>query len=148
MPHRGIRTPWCFITHSKILRCVYDGTVAWKHFPHNRPFVRGIHQSPVDSFNKGPVMWNFDVSFDVSLRKLLNKQSRCRRIKIFWCSFDVTVMLPWYLNQSEAIPQKYVYQQPTYRESCYLHQPLPFQCVMALLKYFNFFFSILSQIWL
>ena len=39
---------------------------AWHvHFPHRWPFVRGIHQSLVDSPHKGPVRWNFDISFTV-----------------------------------------------------------------------------------
>ena len=31
----------------------YDGVINWKHFPHNWPFVTGIHQSPVDSPHTG-----------------------------------------------------------------------------------------------
>ena len=54
-----------------------------KHFRHYWPFVRGIHQSRVDSENrvdsedpeKGPVMLNFDVFLVVSLNELLNQQS-------------------------------------------------------------------------
>ena len=33
----------------------HDDVTTWKHFPHNWPFVRGIHQSPVDSPHKGAV---------------------------------------------------------------------------------------------
>ena len=31
----------------------YDDVIEWKHFPHNWPFVRGIHRSPVNSLHKG-----------------------------------------------------------------------------------------------
>ena len=31
----------------------HDDVGNLKHFPHNRPFVRGIHRSPVDSPHKG-----------------------------------------------------------------------------------------------
>ena len=31
----------------------HDDVIKWKHFPHNWPFVRGIHRSPVNSLNKG-----------------------------------------------------------------------------------------------
>ena len=44
----------------------------WRGFPH--------YCSPVDSHFHGPVMRSFDVSFDVSLNKLLKKQSSYR-----WC---------------------------------------------------------------
>ena len=70
----------------------YDDVVKWKRFPYYWPFARGIHWSLVDSLSKRPVMWSFDVCFDVSLCKLLNKQSRGRWIKTSWWSFDVAVM--------------------------------------------------------
>ena len=31
----------------------HDDAIKWKHFPRNRPFVRGIHRSPVNSPHKG-----------------------------------------------------------------------------------------------
>ena len=31
----------------------HDDVIKWKHFPRYRPFVRGIHQSPVNSPHKG-----------------------------------------------------------------------------------------------
>ena len=31
----------------------HDDVIKWKHFPHNWPFVRGIHRSPVNSSHKG-----------------------------------------------------------------------------------------------
>ena len=31
----------------------HDDVIKWKHFPRNWPFVRGIHQSPVNSPHKG-----------------------------------------------------------------------------------------------
>ena len=34
-------------------RVYHDDVIKWKHFPHNRPFVRGIHRSPVNSPHKG-----------------------------------------------------------------------------------------------
>ena len=68
--------------------CQHDNVMKWKHFRITGPFMRGIHQSPVDSFHKGSVMW----SFDVCLHKLLHKHPRGRWIKMSWCSFDVTVM--------------------------------------------------------
>ena len=35
---------------------------------HNWPFVRGIHQSPVDSSHKGPVMLNAFPCFDIVMK--------------------------------------------------------------------------------
>ena len=32
---------------------IHDDVIKWKHFPRNRPFVRGIHRSPVNSPHKG-----------------------------------------------------------------------------------------------
>ena len=33
--------------------CSHDNVIKWKHFPRYWPFVRGIHQSPVNSPHKG-----------------------------------------------------------------------------------------------
>ena len=56
----------------------------WKCFPHYQPFVQGIHWSfPSQRL----VIWSFDVSFRVSLNKLLNKWSNC-----YWDA----IMLMWY----------------------------------------------------
>ena len=32
---------------------LHDDVIKWKHFPRYRPFVRGIHRSPVNSPHKG-----------------------------------------------------------------------------------------------
>ena len=32
---------------------MHDDVIKWKHFPRYWPFVRGIHQSPVNSLHKG-----------------------------------------------------------------------------------------------
>ena len=42
---------------------IHEDIIKWKHFPHNWPFVSAIHQSPVNSPHKGPVMQSFDVFF-------------------------------------------------------------------------------------
>ena len=48
-------------------------------FLHYWPFVRGIHRSLCDRWfpSQRPVMWSFDVFFDLRLNKWLSKQSRC-----------------------------------------------------------------------
>ena len=33
--------------------CSHDDVIKWKRFPRNWPFARGIHQSPVNSHQKG-----------------------------------------------------------------------------------------------
>ena len=44
----GLQTPF-----SKWFLCEKDDVIKWKHFPRYWPFVRGIHQSPVNSSHKG-----------------------------------------------------------------------------------------------
>ena len=46
----------------------------------------------VDSLNKGPLMWSFDVSFVVELEKLLNKHLSCWWFEMPWCPCEVIVM--------------------------------------------------------
>ena len=49
----------------------HDDVIKWKHFPRYRPFVRGIHRSPVNPPHK--VQWR--VALMLSLICALNKQS-------------------------------------------------------------------------
>ena len=42
----------CICIHIK-RRESHDDVIKWKHFPRYWPFVRGIHQSPVNSLHKG-----------------------------------------------------------------------------------------------
>ena len=74
----------------------HDDVIKWRHFPRYRPFVRGIHRSPVNSppppkkkKKKRPVRRGFDVFFDQRLNKRMNKQLRRRWFKTpsrsLWC---------------------------------------------------------------
>ena len=42
---------------------IHDDVIKWKHFPRNWPFVRGIHQSPVNSPHKG--QWHGALMFSL-----------------------------------------------------------------------------------
>ena len=54
--------------------CLHDDVIKWKHFPRYRPFVRGIHRSPVNSRTKAcnAELWCFLWS---STEQQLSKQS-------------------------------------------------------------------------
>ena len=58
-----------------IICFIHDDVISWKHFPRYWPFVRGIHQSPVNPPAQRPVTGSFDVFFDLRLNKPLSKQS-------------------------------------------------------------------------
>ena len=45
---------------------IHDDIITWKLFPCYWPFVRGIHRWPVDSPQKGPVMWSSGIFFAVN----------------------------------------------------------------------------------
>ena len=51
-----------------------NDVIKWKHFLRYWPFVRGIHQWPVDTQHKG--QWRGALMFDLRLNKRLSKQSR------------------------------------------------------------------------
>ena len=51
----------------------HDNVMIWKHFPHYWPFVSKIHQSPVFSRHKGPLIRILDAFFVLSLDKLVKK---------------------------------------------------------------------------
>ena len=60
----------------------YHGDVnPWKRFPRYWPLVMGIHQSPVDSHHKGPVLHTgLNIFFHVSL----NKRFKNSRMHVIW----------------------------------------------------------------
>ena len=41
------------VWEAPIIGAWHDDVIKWKHFPRYRPFVRGIHRSPVNSPHKG-----------------------------------------------------------------------------------------------
>ena len=40
-------------SYQTMCECLHDYVIKWKHFPHYWPFVRGIHQSQLNSPHKG-----------------------------------------------------------------------------------------------
>ena len=66
---QGIRNIHGFVVY-------HDQVMIWKHFVRYWSFVRRIHWSPVDFFDKGPVMRSFDVSFVVEQYQLLKKKKK------------------------------------------------------------------------
>ena len=53
---------WDRHTAPKLL-CLHHDVIKWKHFPRYWPFVRGIHQSPVNSPHKG--QWRVTLMFSL-----------------------------------------------------------------------------------
>ena len=74
----------------------HDQVVKWKHFPHCWSFVRGIHQSLMDSPHKGQWHMSFDVFFQLHLIKRLSKQSRCQ-----WFGMPLGSLWRHYYGQQE-----------------------------------------------
>ena len=44
---------WSYLSAGREATLAYDDVFKWKYFPRHRPFVRGIHRSPVNSPHKG-----------------------------------------------------------------------------------------------
>ena len=66
----------CFIG-MRLLRCILDDVIKWRHFPRYWPFVRGIHRSLVNSTHKGQWRGALMFFFDLRLNERLSKQSSC-----------------------------------------------------------------------
>ena len=70
-----------------------DDVIKWKHFPRYWPFVRGIHQSPVNSPHKG--QWRGALMFSLICTRINGwvnngKAGDLRRYRV---RYDVTVMI-------------------------------------------------------
>ena len=69
----------------------HDDVIKWKTFPRHRPFVRGIHRSPVNSPHKD--QWRGALMFDVSLiYAWINSWVNNRDLRRHSPHYDVTVM--------------------------------------------------------
>ena len=90
---------------------VHDDVMTWKRFPHHRAICEGnppiTPRSPVDSPHKGSVPV---IPFlEVSLNKLLNKESSCRWSETSWRHDDCVIFLVGWqsagvINHSRADP--------------------------------------------
>ena len=89
----GARPSACTVTTEKLdifsskfpWLAINDDVIKWKHFPCYWSFVQGIHQSSVNSPKKRPVMWSFDVFFDMHLNS--------KRLRYWW--FQTPSHLLW-----------------------------------------------------
>ena len=91
--HQSIGADSITTTKQNIAVRIHDDVIKWKHFARYCPLCReftGVFPS------QGTVVWSFDVSFDLSLNKLLSKQLTCRwfetpsrsfwrHCKVFYC---------------------------------------------------------------
>ena len=77
--------------------------IKWKHFPRYRPFVRGIHRSPVNSPHKG--QWCRSLMFSL-ICAWINGWVNNGEAGDLWCQlahYDVTIMMmqpfePWEIS--------------------------------------------------
>ena len=69
-----------------------DDVMKWKHFPRYWPFVRGIHQSPVNSPHKG--QWRGAVPFSLICASIKYWVNNCKAgdLKRHGAHYDVTAM--------------------------------------------------------
>ena len=71
----------------------HDDVIKWKHFPRYWPFVRGIHQSPVNSPNKG--QWHGDLMFSLTCFwiKVWVNNREAGDLRPYRSHYDVIVMV-------------------------------------------------------
>ena len=74
----------------------HDEVIKWNHFPYYRPFVRGIHQSLVDSLHKSQqcgtfILYFFFMSAQTNCSTNIHLTSDLR----WWCSCDISIMNSW-----------------------------------------------------
>ena len=77
---------------STLLESIHDDVIKWKHFPRYRPFVRGIHRSPVNSPHKG--QWRGALMFSlicVSINGWVNNRE-AGDLRRYRAHYDVIVM--------------------------------------------------------
>ena len=72
---------------------ILDDVIKWKHFPRNWPFVRGIHQSPVNSPHKG--QWRRPLMFSLISVWINDWVNNCEAgyLRRHRAHYDVIVMI-------------------------------------------------------
>ena len=81
-----------FVHDIRLSNPIHDDVIKWKHFPRYWPFVRGIHQSLVNSPHKG--QWRGALTFSlicVWINGWVNKRE-AGDLRRYPAHFDVTVM--------------------------------------------------------
>ena len=100
----------CFMEHTMVVRgallpntiwCIvmplvhHDDVIKWKHFPRYWPYVRGIHQSPVNSPHKG--RWHRALMFSlicVWIYSWVNNRE-AGDLRRYRAHYDAIVMISW-----------------------------------------------------
>ena len=73
----------------------HDDVIKWKHFPRNRPFVHGIHRSPVNSPHKGQWRGAFMFSLICTWINGWVNTGEAGDLKRHSAHYDVTLMCWW-----------------------------------------------------
>ena len=83
---------------------LHDDVIKWKHFPRYWPFVRGIHQSPVNSPHKG--QWSGALIFSficVWINSWVNNRA-AGDLRCYRAHYDVIVMDAWVIRHEMQRP--------------------------------------------
>ena len=78
-------------------RQIHDDVIKWQNFPRHWPFVRGIHQSPVNSPHKG--QWRGALMFSLTCAWLIGwiNNREAGDLRRYRAHYDVIVMLPMHV---------------------------------------------------
>ena len=76
----------------------HEDVIKWKHFLHYRPFVRGIHRSPVNSPHKGQWRGGLTFSLICTWRNDWVNNRDAGDLRRYRAHYDVTIMLTCYMK--------------------------------------------------
>ena len=125
--YQGLSLWWKFLYWQDIMLVFHDDVIKWKHFPRYWPFVRGIHQSPVNSLHKG--QWRGALMFSlicVWINGWVNNLE-AGDLRRYHAHYDVNVM--WNDSHASRIAVTLVFQHIMIRY-WYLLFPIPCPTVL------------------
>ena len=90
---------------------VHYDVIKWKHFPHYRPLLRGIHRSPVNSSHKG--QWRGALVFSLICAWINGWVNNCEAsyLRRHRAHYDVTAMVYGCFNVTIDLSLWYQMQQ-------------------------------------
>ena len=88
-------TSWNVKIFLHFLSIIHNDVIKWKHFPCNWPFVRGIHQSQVNSPHKGQWRRALIISLICVWTNVWVKNQDAGDLKCHHTHYDIIVMQHW-----------------------------------------------------
>ena len=111
---------------------MHDDIIKWKHFPHYWPFVRGIHQSPMNSPHKGQWRGALMFSFICAWINIWVNNREAGDLRSYWAHYVVNVMDWRYMTWNWCVFAWMLKHLANFINICWMHRSSTFTQISLL----------------